>query len=500
MPTEILVLHQVSKQFFGITALDGVSFKLRAGEIHGLLGENGAGKSTLMKILDGALLPDGGDIILKGKPVQFLSPEDARQQGIAMVYQELNLLPHLSVAENIFISSLPRTRTGLIDWKQLYLSAKQSLERLGLRVTEADVKVRLESLSVAQQQIVAIARALSTNCQVLILDEPTSALPQHDVDNLFRVMRTLKNQGVSVVFISHRLQEVLEITDRITVLRNGRTVGTLETHEADEDTLAEMIAGRSIKEKYPKVQTSATDTLLELQSVCVKNKLDNVSFTMKKGEILGIVGLLGAGKTEIARAIFGVYGGNPGLMTGNILLEGKEMRIRSPEEAIDLGVGLVPENRSTEGLLLNQSIGFNTSLPALKSLSRAGFVRQGEEGSMVERLIQRLHIKCFSPAQLARSLSGGNQQKVVLAKWLMNRARLVILDEPTRGIDVGAKVEVYNLINDLVQQGVGVLILSSEVPEIHGMADRILVLNRGRIIERFRRGEVDEQELQRLVM
>lgn len=500
MLTGALMLRGISKRFSGIAALDNVDLELRPGEIHGLLGENGAGKSTLMKVLYGALPPDEGEILVDGHAVEFGSPEAARQRGIAMVYQELNLLPHLSVAENIFISALPHTRMGTVDWRKLNIIAREALVRLGLEASEADVRQRVGDLSVAQQQIVAIARALSANCRVMILDEPTSALPQRDVDNLFRVMKTLKSQNVSVVFISHRLKEVMEITDRITVLRNGRVVGILDTPEADEDMLACMIAGRSISEKFPKRQSKPTGMLLELRDVTVKNRLESISFGIQKGEILGIVGLLGAGKTEIAHAIFGVYGHDPAIVSGDIIMDGKALRVNSPSEAIDYGIGLVPENRSASGLVLNQDIRFNVSLPSLRSLSKRGFVDLKEETHIVTGLVERLGIRCVSSAQLVRSLSGGNQQKVVLAKWLANKAKLIILDEPTRGIDVGAKVGVYNLMNDLVSRGLAILLLSSEVPEVYGMADRILVLNRGRIIHELRREETTEQELQRLVM
>lgn len=497
VPTNVLELRHITKRFFGVTVLDSVSFELAEAEIHGLLGENGAGKSTLMKVLNGALLPDQGEVVVQGRPIRLSSPQEALRHGIGMVYQELNLLPHLSVAENIFASRLPLTKLRTVDWTKLADQATKRLEMLGV---DMDVHRRVRELSVAEQQVVAIARALVSECRVLVLDEPTSALSHKDVKSLFLVIRRLKEHGVAVVFISHKLGEVLEITDRVTVLRNGQKVGSLWTRETSEEQLTELVAGRAISGKYPKVDTTPSNEVLRVEHLSVKGRLEDISFTLRKGEILGIVGLLGAGKTEIARAIFGVYGHNPSVIEGDLYFDQKRLVLRSPVEAVRQGIGFVPESRASEGLLVNHHVAFNVSLPALAGLSTFGVVRRQEEAGVVKGLIERLRIKCTSMFQKTRNLSGGNQQKVVLAKWLATQAKLVILDEPTRGIDVGAKVEVYNLLNNLVERGVGVLLLSSEVPEVRGMADRILVLDRGRIIREIRREETDEQELQRLVM
>jgi ABC-type sugar transport system ATPase subunit len=497
MPANLLELRHITKRFFGVTVLDKVCFDLAPAEIHGLLGENGAGKSTLMKVLNGVLLPDEGEVLVEGRPARLFSPQEALRRGIGMVYQELHLLPHLSVAENIFASRLPLTKLGTVAWTELASQARKRLELLGI---DLDVRTRVRDLSVAEQQVIAIARALVSDCRILVLDEPTSALPQKDVESLFLVLRRLKEHGVSLVFISHKLGEVLEITDRITVLRNGQKVGSLLTRESNEGLLTELVVGRAISGKYPKAKSTPSEEVLRVQRLSVRGRLTDISFSLRKGEILGIVGLLGAGKTEIAKAIFGVYGNNPSVLGGDLYLDQKKVMLNSPADAVRNGIGFVPENRANEGLLVNHHVAFNISLPALAEVSAYGVVKRSQETGLVRGLIERLRIKCTSMFQKTRNLSGGNQQKVVLAKWLATRAKLVILDEPTRGIDVGAKVEVYNLLHDLLERGVGVLLLSSEVPEVQGMADRILVLDRGRIIREIRREEVDGQGLQRLVM
>ncbi len=495
MDNKGLVMKGIGKQFSGVTVLKDIDFEIRPGEIHGLLGENGAGKSTLMKIINGVLSPSGGEIYLDGEQVKFDSPHMAAAHGIRMVYQELDLFPHLSVAENICQGALPG-RYHMVDWKQMKKRAEELLAMIRIRV---DVTEKLDRLSIAQQQIVAIARALNSTCKIILLDEPTSALPRHDVDNLFEIVRELKKQGISVVFISHKLDEMLELTDRITILNNGRKVATVQTSEINEEQLAEMVVGKTIKNKYPKVVFDQGRTLLKLDHICLEHHLEDISFELKAGEILGIVGLLGAGKTEIAKSIFGVYG-NGKELTGSIHIGEKDVRYASPVEAVKAGIGYVSEDRGSEGLQVHQPIGFNISLSALRHIKRGFILDLKKEAQQNNRLIDKLRIKCESPRQMVRNLSGGNQQKVVIAKWFASRAKIVVFDEPTRGIDVGAKVEVYNLMNELVQAGIGVLLLSSEVPEVYGMADRILVLKDGRITAELETRETTEADLQRRVM
>lgn len=497
METQGLVMKGIQKQFYGVTVLEDIDFDVQPGEIHGLLGENGAGKSTLMKIVNGALSPTEGEIFVEGKAVSFDSPHAASKMGIRMVYQELDLFPHITVAENICQGNIPKNRWGLIDWRKMRKTAAGLLDKIKAAI---DVDERLDRLSIAQQQIVAIARALNGNCKIILLDEPTSALPKKDVENLFDIVRELKAERLSVVFISHKLDEMMEITDRITILNSGKKVATVKTRNINEDILAEMVVGRTIKNKYPKIHYKPGKTLLEFSHVSLEGHLSDVSFELKKGEVLGIVGLLGAGKTEIAKALFGVYGKKNKRLTGNIYFNGRNARFASPVEAVQAGIGYISEDRGSEGLLTDQSIDFNISLAALRKISRSGLLHLKSEKEMNGELIEKLQIKCETSKQKVSSLSGGNQQKVVIAKWLATQSGLVVLDEPTRGIDIGAKVEVYNLINEMAAAGIGVLLLSSEVPEVFGMADRILVLKDGRITGEMSKSSTTEAELQRQVM
>ena len=461
MDKQGLVLNGIGKQFYGITVLSDIDFEILPGEIHGLLGENGAGKSTLMKIINGALTPTTGDIYIDGEKMSFDSPHAAANHGIRMVYQELDLFPHLTVAENICQGNIPKNKAGMVDWKEM---ERVSKELLKLIKVDINVNERMDRLSIAQQQIAAIARALNGNCKFILLDEPTSALPKKDVENLFAIVRNLKKEGISVVFISHKLDEMMDITDRITILNNGKKVATVQTSDINEELLAEMVVGKTIKNKYPKVRYEKGETLLRFEHITLKNHLNDISFELKRGEVLGIVGLLGAGKTEIAKALFGVYGKGNDKLTGNIW--------------------------------------FN-SLASLKHIRRGVFLDLKKEKAINQKLIEKLQVKCESMKQKVTNLSGGNQQKVVIAKWFASKARIIVLDEPTRGIDIGAKVEVYKLINEMVEAGIGVILLSSEVPEVFGMADRILVLKDGQITGEYGMDEINkinETDLQRLVM
>ncbi len=489
MDKQGLVLNGIGKQFYGITVLSDIDFEILPGEIHGLLGENGAGKSTLMKIINGALTPTTGDIYIDGEKMSFDSPHAAANHGIRMVYQELDLFPHLTVAENICQGNIPKNKAGMVDWKEM---ERVSKELLKLIKVDINVNERMDRLSIAQQQIAAIARALNGNCKFILLDEPTSALPKKDVENLFAIVRNLKKEGISVVFISHKLDEMMDITDRITILNNGKKVATVQTSDINEELLAEMVVGKTIKNKYPKVRYEKGETLLRFEHITLKNHLNDISFELKRGEVLGIVGLLGAGKTEIAKALFGVYGKGNDKLTGNIWFNGKNARYASPVEAVNAGIGYISEDRGGEGLQVNQAIDFNISLAALKHIRRGVFLDLKKEKAVNQKLIEKLQVKCESMKQKVTNLSGGNQQKVVIAKWFASKARIIVLDEPTRGIDIGAKVEVYKLINEMVEAGIGVILLSSEVPEVFGMADRILVLKDGQITGEYGMDEINK--------
>jgi len=495
---KILKIRNLTKKFPGLIAVNNVSFDLFKGEIHGLLGENGAGKSTLLKMLDGSYSPDEGEIFVNGQKIELNSPQEAIKKGISMVYQELMLLPHLSVAENICFPLLIASKNNKINWKELYDIASTQLKRLDVK--NVDVKEKVNNLSVAHQQIVSIARALVLNCQLLILDEPTSALSRKDILRLFKIMKLLKKEDVSIIFVSHRLNEVLEITDRITVLRDSRKIGTFNVSDLSEEKITELIVGQEIKNKYPKICSKISDEeILRVENLNVKNKLFDISFSLKKGEVLGVAGALGAGKSELVLTLFGAY--KVALTRGKIFLENEEVLMLSPSEAMRRGFALVSEDRRGEGLLINCGIRFNISLPILRNISSfCGYVDGRKERAITEDFIEKLHIKHTSMEQKVENLSGGNQQKTVLAKCLASKPKVIFMDEPTRGIDVGAKVEIYELINTLTKNGVGVILFSSEVPEIIGMSDRIIVLNRGRIIKEVARDQTREYEIQRLVL
>ena len=497
MASEVLVSKDLTKIFPGVIAVNKINFNLLEGEIHGLVGENGAGKSTFVRLLDGSHTISEGKILLEGKEVNFHSPQIASKHGIGMVYQELMLLPHQSIAENICISKLITNNKKIVNWKEVNEIAYNKLKELGF---EFDVKVKVKNLSVANQQIVAIARALVSNCKLLILDEPTSALSLKDVETLFSTMRRLKKHGVAMIFISHRLEEVLAISDRVTVFRDGEKVGTYHIGELSEDRIAELIIGRKIKEKYPKVSTQTLDNILQVKNLNIEDKINNVSFEVKRGEILGLVGSMGAGKTEIAKFLFGAYTEKE--VFGDVYIENKKVLKHSPAQSIKLGISLITEDRRNEGLILNQCVRFNCSISILRNISKYGFVDNKEDRRIAEDSVEKLNIKCTSIEQKTEYLSGGNQQKVVLAKWLATKMKVVIFDEPTKGIDVGAKIEIYKIINTLVEKGVGILVLSSEVPEICGIADRVLVLFRGKIIHEELRSDIgfDNDIIQKYVL
>lgn len=481
-------MRGIRKAFPGVQALQDVRFEVRAGEVHALVGENGAGKSTLMRILGGVHQRDGGEILLRGRHVEIPSPTQARRLGISIIHQELNQVPGLSVAENIFLGREPRRPGGFIDWAAMHAQAHRLLEDLGLPI---DPKRRLGSLTVAEQQLVEIAKALSVEAELVIMDEPTAALTVEETERLFRFIRDLRARGVAIVYITHRLEEIFSIADRVTVLRDGQYIGTYPIGALTMDELIRLMVGRQLTEKYPKEPVAAGAVVLEVRGLTARGQFSGIDFTLRRGEILGVAGLIGSGKTAVARAIFGALP----LEAGEILLDGRPVAIHNPADAIALGIGLVTEDRKRLGLVLGMSVGANITLPVLPELETGGFIHQRKERGLIREAIRELRMAVASPEQPARNLSGGTQQKVVVAKWLQARAKVLLLAEPTRGIDVGAKVEMYRLMVDLAKRGVGIVMISSELPEILGMSDRVLVMHEGRITGEFQASEATQEAI-----
>jgi ribose transport system ATP-binding protein len=473
-----LEMRGIRKQFPGVLALDGVDLTLLGGEVHVLLGENGAGKSTLMKILSGAYRRDAGDILMGGRDAGIDSPRDALARGVRIIYQELNLVPGLSVAENIFLGSLPARGPGVIDWTRLHAATAALLGDLGMSI---DPGTLVSQLSLAERQLVEIAKALrDTSSRVLIMDEPTSALTSREVDRLFALIRRLTTRGVAIVYITHRLDEVYRIGQRVTVMRDGSRIATLPLADTTVPELVRMMANRDIGDHFPKVRRARGAELLRVEHVSRPPLLSDVSLTLYEGEVVGIGGLLGAGRTDLARVIAGA----DRAASGRVSIEGRAVALRTPKQAISRGIGLLPEDRKAEGLVAGLTVARNIALPHGAKLSRLGFLPRRAEAAFAQPVVKELRVKAAA-AQPVRLLSGGNQQKVVLGKWLAGDARVFIFDEPTRGVDVGAKVEIYNLMNRLTARGAGILMISSELPELLGMSDRILVMHRGRIQAEF---------------
>ncbi len=488
----VLEMRAVTKRFPGVLALDRARLELRAGEVHCLLGENGAGKSTLMKILAGAQPLDSGEIRIDGAPVEITSPHRAQQLGISMIYQEFNLSPFLSVAENIFLGREPRIgRTPFIDWRRLYADATAVLARIGVQL---DVRRPVNELSVAQQQMVEIAKAISVNARIIVMDEPSATLTDHELRALFELIKTLRRQEIGIIYISHRLEEVFEIGQRITVMRDGEHVATKEVCDVSREDIIRMMVGRELTEEFPKEQFTLGEERLRVEGFTRTGHFEDVSFSLHTGEIVGLTGLVGAGRTEVVRAIFGA---DP-IDAGTITLDGHAIKVRSPQDAIRHGIGLLTEDRKNQGLVLGMSVRENTTLANLGAIVRGGFLRRGEERRVAQQYVADLHIKTPGVEQTAQNLSGGNQQKVVLAKWLYTQSKVLIFDEPTRGIDVGAKVEIYRLMNELVRQGVAVLMISSELPEVLGMCDRILVMHEGCIAGELARVDASQEAIMRI--
>jgi len=487
-----LQMRGITKTYPGVLALDGVTFTVLPGEVHALVGENGAGKSTLMKILAGAQPRDSGEILLDGRPVVIDSPQRAMDLGISIIYQEFNLVPYMTAPENIFLGREPRgVLPGFVNFSAMHAESQRIIDRLGVRLS---MKAPVGRMSVAQQQMVEIAKATSRQARIIAMDEPSATLTEHELENLFALIRQLKDDGVSIIYISHRLEEIFQIADRVTVLRDGRLVATKEVAETNREEIIQMMVGRELREKIPKKAAQIGDAVLSVSGLRRAGVLDDISFTVRKGEVVGVAGLVGAGRTEVARCIFGA---DP-IDAGEIHVEGRRVEIRSPQDAIRLGIGLVTEDRKALGLLLGMAVRENVTLARLGFLSRLGFVSRRREREVANAFVSDLGIKTPSIEQLVQNLSGGTQQKVVLAKWLFTQSKVMIFDEPTRGIDVGSKVEIYQLMNRLAADGVGIVMISSELPEILGMSDRIIVMHEGRIAGELSREEATQEAIMHL--
>jgi len=485
----ILEMKNIEKSFPGVKALDDVSFSCRKGEVHALLGENGAGKSTLMKVLSAAYQPDCGDIIFNGELFKHSDPIAAQKAGIGIIYQEFNLVPHMSVVENIFLGREPLAGGRLIDYKTMREEAGDLLSGLGLHI---DVNQKVKNLSVAQQQMVEIAKALSMNAELIVMDEPTATLTDREIDFLFDTIRTLKSQGKTIIYISHRLEEIFEICDRVTILKDGKSVGSEDVSSLDKDRMIKMMVGRTLGEYYPDRSTGKRgERILELRGVVRGGVLDDISMEAYAGEILGISGLVGAGRTELARAIFGA----DRIDSGTILIDGEAVKIKEPLEAIRRNIGFATEDRKRQGLVLGMSVRKNISLAVLPELVKYGLIQPKKEKELADRYMEILKIAAAGIDVPASGLSGGNQQKVVLAKWLAKDCRIIILDEPTRGIDVGAKAEIYMLMRKLADLGKVVIMISSELPEVIGVSDRVLVMHSGKITGEFNADEATEEKI-----
>ncbi|OXM87330.1 xylose ABC transporter ATP-binding protein [Paenibacillus rigui] len=492
-----LEMMNITKEFPGVKALNNVNFKVRQGEIHALCGENGAGKSTLMKVLSGlhTARTYSGEIRINGEIKEFQTITDAEHAGIAIIHQELALVKDMTIGENIFLGREP-TKRGMIQWDQLYHDASVLLKRVGLHVSPDTL---IGSLGIGQQQLVEIAKALSKHAKILILDEPTAALTESEVEILMEILQQLRQNGVSCVYISHKMPEVFRISDSITILRDGQTIATIETDQTNDDQVISLMVGRELTDRYPRVEHKPGEVVLEVRNYSVwhrekKNQkiIKDVNFTLRKGEILGIAGLMGAGRTELVTSLFGAYEGKS---EGDVLIEGQVVSIRTVANAIRAGIGLVSEDRKRQGLVLGLDVKMNTTLATMDRVSRYGIINDNEEINWGQKYVQELKTKTSSLETLVGTLSGGNQQKVVIGKWLMSNPKILIMDEPTRGIDVGAKYEIYNLMNRLIEEGVAIIMISSELPEILGMSDRILVMCEGQFIKEMDYREATQENI-----
>jgi ABC-type sugar transport system ATPase subunit len=492
----MLEARGISKAFPGVQALDGVGLTLRRGRLTALLGENGAGKSTLMNIIAGVLPPDKGELFVAGRPVRFASPRQARDHGIAMIFQELNLVPGLSVAENIFLGREPLRRSGLIDYAALNRDAAEWLQRLDLDVPPTTT---VGHLRVGQQQVIEIAKALAGEVRILIMDEPTSALTEREIEVLFLRIVGLKRQGVAIAYITHKLDELSGIGDDVAVMRDGRMIGCAPLNELSRDDIVRMMVGRDLDERSPKPSSATSDEALRVENLTLRHPsrpgdylVHRVSFRVRRGEVFGIFGLMGAGRTELLECLFGLHNRS---CSGDVFIDGHRVFLRSPANAIAHGLALAPEDRKRDGLVLSMSVAENTSLASLDRTERFGLIQARAEREHVRGFLERFRVKTPSLQQRIRDLSGGNQQKVVLAKWLATRPKVLLLDEPTRGIDIQAKKEIYALIGELTSEGLAVVAVSSELPEILAVSDRVLVLSEGRRTAEFARVEATEEKI-----
>jgi rhamnose transport system ATP-binding protein len=490
MSETTLRMTNISKSFAGVHALRSVQFELHGREVHALLGENGAGKSTLVKVITGVHQPDTGEIYLNDRQIHVADSREATALGISAIYQELSTFPDLDIAENIFIGRQPTGASGLLDWPKLYREAERLLESLGVHL---NLRTKTRYLSVAQRQMVEIARALSVHARILIMDEPTSALTLNEVADLFQIVRRLRENGTAILFISHRLEELFEIADRVTVLRDGAYVDTRLMADVTQDELIRLMVGRTVSELFPKSEVEPGEVVLRVKNLARQGAFQDVSFELHRGEILGMAGLVGAGRTEVSQAIFGVAPADE----GTIEIGGQTVHITSPSQAMRHGLALVPEDRQRHGLVLPMDITDNVTLPILTRFVRRGWLSARGARKAAYEAATQMEVKASTVWQKARELSGGNQQKLVLAKWLSTKPRILILDEPTRGIDIGTKAAVHKLMSDLAAQGLAILMISSELPEVLGMSDRILVMREGRVTGLFNRDEATQEKIMR---
>jgi len=484
----VLRLTGISKRFGAVQALTDVDLALFANEVHALVGENGAGKSTLVKILAGIHHPDAGRIQLSGEDLVLSGPAAARDLGIAVIHQHPNLFPDLTVAENVFVGRLPRNGVRGVDWGELNRTAQRLFENLGVKQS---VSVPVRGLSVADQQLVEIAKSLSLDARVLVMDEPTASLSSHEVERLFTIIRQLRGRGVAILFVDHRMEEVFEIADRVSVLRDGRHVITAAINELNPADAIRHMVGRRLETLFPKEQATIGEIALEVRGLTRRGVFSNASFQVRRGEILGLAGLVGAGRTEIARVLFGIDRAD----AGEVLVAGKHAEIKSPKDAMRLGIVYVPEDRHAQGLVLDFSIAANVSLPIVERLSRLLVVDRVQERQIATDYSKQLQVRSTGVEQVASGLSGGNQQKVVLAKWLATKPTVLLLDEPTQGVDIGAKAEVHRIISQLAGQGMAIVLISSELLEVLGMADRIVVLHEGRVAAEFARDDATQERV-----
>ena len=494
----LLQMQAIDKSFPGVQALRAAQFDVRPGEVHALIGENGAGKSTLIKIVSGVYQPDTGDMTLDGRAVHFNNPREAQRAGIATIYQELGLYPELSVAENIFMGHAPTRKRGFfhaVDWERMEQEAESLLAELNIH--NLDVQAKVGTLNVGNRQRVEIAKALSLDARILIMDEPTAALSEADVEQLFSIVRLLRERGVSIIYISHRLNEVFELADRVTVLRDGEYIGTQDVGQTSESQLISMMVGRTIDNLFPKQAAEIGDVVLDVRGLNRPPLTQDISFSVRAGEIVGMAGLVGSGRSETAQVIFGVLPAE----SGEIWLGGAKVEIHKPSEAVAHGIGYVPEDRGHQGLVREMTIRENTSMAVLESVSRNTFINRAKERLLANHSIKQLSIRATGPDQIVNKLSGGNQQKVVVSKWLASDPKLLIMDEPTRGVDVGAKSEIHRLMSQLAaEEGLAILMISSELPEILGMSDRILVMREGRLVGEFSRADATQESIAHAMM